>query len=563
MKEKIIETKVCKKCNATFEITDNDIEFYSKISPKYNWEKFNIPTPTLCPECRSQRRLSYRNDRSLYKTTCAFTGKWIISMHNPENNFIIAEHSEWWKDNWNGLDYGTDFDYSKWFFEQFNELKKVVPRFNLFNVDTENCEYVNYAPHSKNCYLLFGSWLNEDCYYGQTLNECNNSIDNLFLNKSELCYENIDCNDNYKSVWCQNCNNVNDSYFCFDCTNVKNCIWCYNLQNKEYHILNKPVSKEEFEKEKAKMSCYENFKTKKDLYQKHIKENAIFKDFTWTNNENVTWDFIFNSKNAKNCFSLYDSENIAYSARLIQWKNIYDFDWWWKWELLLENMSNDFSYNSIWCTTCESLKNSHYCDLCFNCENIFWCVWLKWKKYCIFNKQYTKEEYELLVWKIIKHMQINKEWWEFSPVKYSPFSYNETMANEYFPLNKQETIEKWFSWSDYEQPIPKVEKIIPADKLPNNISDIPDDILNWAIKCENTKKPFRIIKQELEFYRKQGLPIPRKNPDERHLERMKLRNPRKLFNRKCNKCENNIKTSYSPNREETVYCEKCYNNEFY
>ena len=30
----------------------------------------------------------------------------------------------------------------------------------------------------------------------------------------------------------------------------------------------------------------------------------------------------------------------------------------------------------------------------------------------------------------------------------------------------------------------------------------PDDIINWAIECEVTKKPYRIIKQELDFYRK-------------------------------------------------------------
>ena len=110
------------------------------------------------------------------------------------------------------------------------------------------------------------------------------------------------------------------------------------------------------------------------------------------------------------------------------------------------------------------------------------------------------------------------------------------MAQEWFPLSHEGAIEKLFNWSSYEAPFPKVEKIIPADKLPENIADIPDDILNWAIECEITKKPFRIIKQELEFYRKHNLPIPRRHPDQRHLDRMKLRNPRKLFDRKCNKC---------------------------
>jgi len=75
-------------------------------------------------------------------------------------------------------------------------------------------------------------------------------------------------------------------------------------------------------------------------------------------------------------------------------------------------------------------------------------------------------------------------------------------------------------YSSYENPKTEVSKIIPASKLPENISAIPDDIINWAIECEVTNKPFRIIKQELEFYRKFNLPIPRKHPDIRHLERI-------------------------------------------
>ncbi|MCX6807789.1 MAG: hypothetical protein NTZ80_03270, partial [Patescibacteria group bacterium] len=73
-----------------------------------------------------------------------------------------------------------------------------------------------------------------------------------------------------------------------------------------------------------------------------------------------------------------------------------------------------------------------------------------------------------------------------------------------------------------------------------------------------TKKPFRIIKQELDFYRKHNLPLPKRHPDQRHKDRLSLRNPRKLWHRTCNKCNISIQTSYSPDRSETVYCEKCY-----
>jgi CxxC-x17-CxxC domain-containing protein len=130
-------------------------------------------------------------------------------------------------------------------------------------------------------------------------------------------------------------------------------------------------------------------------------------------------------------------------------------------------------------------------------------------------------------------------------------------------LIKEKALKQNFNWSNYEPPFPKVDKIIPASKLPDNILDIPDDILNRAIECEVTKKPFKIIKQELEFYRKHNLPIPKRHPDQRHLDRMNLRNPRKLFDRKCDKCGKDIKTTYSPDRNEIVYCEECYNKEVY
>jgi CxxC-x17-CxxC domain-containing protein len=44
---------------------------------------------------------------------------------------------------------------------------------------------------------------------------------------------------------------------------------------------------------------------------------------------------------------------------------------------------------------------------------------------------------------------------------------------------------------------------------------------------------------------------------------MAQRNPRKLYERKCHKCDKEIKTTYSPDRKELVYCEECYNKEIY
>ena len=71
--EKIVQTKSCKKYTSDFSVTDKDLEFYKKISPSFNGEVFDIPSPTFCPECRQKRRLNFRNERNLYKRKCDFS----------------------------------------------------------------------------------------------------------------------------------------------------------------------------------------------------------------------------------------------------------------------------------------------------------------------------------------------------------------------------------------------------------------------------------------------------------------------------------------------------------
>jgi hypothetical protein len=277
-------------------------------------------------------------------------------------------------------------------------------------------------------------------------------------------------------------------------------------------------------------------------------------------NENCTGNYIVESKQCQACFDTRQCEGCAYCEHIADVKESRDVSFFGLTAELLYECTNlgIGAYRSLFCAYGYGLKESLYCYNCHFCDHCFGCISLHRQKYCIFNKQYSEKEYNRLVPKIIENMRKTGEWGEFFPASMSPFGYNETVANEYFPLGKKDAASQGFTWSDYEPPTPHVDRVIPAAKLPASIDRIPDDITNWAIECDVTKKPFRIVRQELEFYRDMKLPIPRLHPDERHLKRMALRNPRKLWNRKCAKCKDPIATSYSPERPETVYCEKCY-----
>jgi len=85
-----------------------------------------------------------------------------------------------------------------------------------------------------------------------------------------------------------------------------------------------------------------------------------------------------------------------------------------------------------------------------------------------------------------------------------------------------------------------------------------DELLSGILECEVSQKPFKIIKQELAFYIENKLPIPTKHPDQRHKERMDLRNPRELHERICPECHKNMVTTYRHERTEKIVCEECY-----
>jgi hypothetical protein len=111
----IVERKTCKVSSQPFPIFQSDLDFYDKISPTFNGKKYPIPTPTLCPEERLRRRLTFRNERKLYRTVSAYSGKEIISVYSPDKPYKVYEQDIWWSDKRNPLDYGRDFDFSKTF----------------------------------------------------------------------------------------------------------------------------------------------------------------------------------------------------------------------------------------------------------------------------------------------------------------------------------------------------------------------------------------------------------------------------------------------------------------
>jgi hypothetical protein len=554
----------CAQCQAQFGVTDSDRAFLEKVSPVFGNKKYLISDPTLCVNCRQQRRTSFRIERKMYRRTCDFTGNEFISSYSPDKVFKIFHKDIWFSDQWNPMDYGRDFDFNRLFFEQFADLQKEVPRYGLLTHNCENCDYYPWGINSKNVYASSGGRFNEEVYYCQFPTSSDFCFDCTIPAKSRYCYECTDIFDCYECFFSTFLENSSQCWFSHDLIGCHDCFGCVGLRNKSHCLFNEQLSAEQYESEK-KRYLDSSQRERVERRVSDLKKSVPQRNMRLINCENCSGDMIKNARNTWLSFDVEDTEDCKYCYDMREVKDSMDmFIAGYGSERAYENLSLVGSQQCSFTTFCwDGNSNLYYCDSCFSSHNLFACIGLRHKQYCIFNKQYSKEEYEELVPKIIEYMKNTQEWGEFFPISLSPFGYNETAAWEFYPMKKQEVTEKGWNWSDYENPAPQVEKIIPAEKLPSDINDIPDDILNWAIVCEQTNKPFKIMPRELKFYRQYQLSIPHIHPDQRHLDRLNKRNPRELWERKCMNCGSEMLSSFAPERMEKVYCEQCYLKEVY
>ncbi len=550
--------KSCTQCSAPFEITTDDLAFYEKVSPEFGGKKYLIPPPTLCQDCRLQRRLTFRNERKLYHRKCDLTGKQIISVYAPEKPFTVYEQSAWWSDSWDPFAYGQEIDLHRSFFEQFRMLSRKVPIPHIHMESCENTDYANFCWGTKNSYLVFGTDRSRDCSYSNLLIDCENCIDCSCSKQCTFCYQLIDCTQCYRSMYSKDCVNCDEVNFSIDCKQCKHCFGCTGLRQKEYHMFNTPVSKSEYQEKLSALVLNEQaINHAHAMAQKHWANHPrLFSNLLQC--EECTGDNLLQCKRCTDCFEGMQAvdcvrcQNIPMQAS--DCRDVYSVGY-----------GSENCYES-YCIAAKNTLFSYliypsgnkvmYSSFCNACNDVFGCIGLRHKQYCILNKQYSKEEYEILVPKIIEKMRTDSEWGEFFPVNLSAFLYNETLAQEYVPLSKQEVLSRGWEWQDEEES--KDQYLGPVYTIPDSIRETTDDITKQILQCSVTGKPFKIIPQELKFYREMNLPIPRKSPDQRHKERMALRNPRKLWTRACAKCSEKIETTYSPERPETVYCEQCY-----
>ncbi len=557
-------TRTCKQCQANFDVLAEDIEMYKKLQ---------VPAPTLCWECRKQRRYGfYNNILKFYKKECAaHPGESVITTFPPNSPYKIFDLSYWWSDKWGAEDYGREYYFNKSFFEQFQELNLTVPHPAITHYwkGVINSPYSISIIESKNCYFSSVAAHIENVHYSYWVGSSRDSLDCLNSGNCENSYELVNCDKCYNGEFLWNCDNCVDSAFLYECKNCQSCFGCVNLRNKNYCFFNEQLTKEAY-KEKIQAINLGNRDISneyKEKFEDFLKENIRKNLQVDPKNVNCLGDDLWGAKDCYLVFRGYAIENVRYSTEVaFHTKDSAD--------LYSVGTHVQLSYEAIEIVDSSNIKFSYfirdgldleYCLECHNCQHCFGCIGLRNKKYHILNKPYSKEDYWQKLDEIKTKMLSIGEYGEFFSLSMAYAAYNDTYAIIEFLLAKKEVLENGWQWND-DEPNPDLKnlEVIKARDLPKDIKNVGDDILQKVILCEKTEKPFRLIKAELDFYRKHNLSLPILHPNIRILERLISRNPARLWKANCAKCQKEMDTSYPPEKQKEykIYCRECYKEEF-
>ncbi len=560
--------RACQNCKKDFIIDERDQLFYKKI---------NVPHPTWCSECRFIRRMSTHNVWNVYWRNCAKCDKRTLSMYNKDTPVAVYCTTCWWADDWDGTEYAMEYDPNRHFFDQLYELSRKTPWVaqEVIGPSMVNSEYCNGASYLKNCYLTFWADYCENLNNSTFCLNFKDSSDCLRGYSSELCYESVGFSRNFRTYFSEESDDCVDVWFSRNCYNCTNCIGCVNLRGESYSIFNQKYSKEEYAQKVAELGLdsWSNLQALKKEAHAFWKTKPYRAYNGHSLNFNVSGDYVFESKNSDDLYLANGVEESRYCQFITvpTAKECYDYSGWGaNVERLYEVHSSGENVSNVKFSM-EAYTDSidvEYSIWTIAGKNNFGCVNLKRKKYCILNKEYSKEDYEKLREKIISDMKERpyvdsqgRVWTygEFFPLMISLFGYNESTAARFFPKTKEQALSEGFSW--YDETEIEHTTTLRAENLPETIGATSDTILNEIVECTDCGRGYKVGQLELMLLRKMNLPIPHSCPKCRIKYLFSRMNPMKLYGRRCAKCSNPIKTPFAPDRQEIIYCVDCYQKE--
>lgn len=470
-----------------------------------------LPAPTIHPFEILRRMYAFGGLRTLYRAKSAISGQPQLTRYDPSLGTKICTYDEFYTDAVENTEHGRPYDFSRPFFDQWRDLLDAVVLPPLNRRNCEESDYVNGAEDLKRCYLCFWARRCVDCLYCLFVNACTDCIDCAYSKSCELCYSSRDLTRCYEVENSADCVDSRNLFGCYDCRSCEYCYGCFGLYRAKYHIFNQPVARD----------AYEKFISEKNL-SAHSCREAAAEECARFNKGAPRANTLVDCSDASGAY-LVKCENVSFCYNGVSTRNS---------GYLISSDTAEYCYkglatNAQFCYTAHTLGSNvaAYCYSVFggegniysafllqNCSHCFGSIALRGKSYCVLNKQYTREEYESLVPRIIAHMRTSGEWGEWFPPGIAPHSYEESSIHEVLtPIPLSVAKERGYRMSTH-PPESKDQQALRASDLPDtlNASDA-SSLAGKPIACEQSGKVFNLQQRELDRYLRLKLPLPRRH----------------------------------------------------
>jgi len=263
----IIERKICPQTGEEFAVFQWDIDLLDRISPIIQWIKHPLPTPKLSPSSRMRNRMMRRNERWLYKTTSAISGKPIITIYNESLWYRSVTALEHMSDIYEEQLVQKLYDPTKPFFAQYWELLQKSLKVGTITINNENGDYNTYSSDSKNIYLCADCMWCEDTYYSTTTKYTRDCVDVRQVHNSDTVVGCISSDHLTKCMYVWYSQNCYDCGFLYTSRNCTNCRFSSMLTDKTDYLFNKPATKDQIQTVRNQLKTWSGFKS---LYEQFI-----------------------------------------------------------------------------------------------------------------------------------------------------------------------------------------------------------------------------------------------------------------------------------------------------
>jgi hypothetical protein len=549
--------KTCSVTGRPFDVSEQEMTLRGKLGIE--------GMPDLHPIVRWQILGAFWQHWALYKRKCDKTGKPIVSVFAEDCPYPVWHKDEWIK---HADPPAAEADPNKPLFPQMWELFRKSPIPHNVGAGNQNCEYTDDWWYCKNCYLCHSGYECEDLRYDYRIIRSKNCQYCVFTFDSEYSVDLINSHNCFRCLFLYNCWQCSESAFLYDCRNCSDCMFCTNLRNKSYCFANEQLTKEEYTQrrkgwdlqsrqvyEKAKAAFFMQLKTRSW-------HRALFQDLC----ENSTGNYLHECKNCEHCFFLTTGAEDAINVfrggdnnkDLLDAVSPFAHT-----ELIFNtSMPQDHCYDIRCCADIVQCKFMEYCAHCFQCEHCFGCCGLVGKKFCIFNKPYSPEEYEKRKAEIIAAMKKTGEYGKFFPGHFAANPYEESLSGFYWPLTKEEG--KKLGFRMREEKAERVMDALDVSHIPDRSGSATPDLPKNVFWDSEAKRPFQIAEVDIAFAKDLGAPLPHTYYMRRLQENFRLIPfTGELRETACGKCKTKTQTSWPAEYDGRILCEECYLKEVY